>query len=382
MAAERIGATLAATAAIAVGAGTETSNVYANDSVSDQNRITMNEAGRTDMSGNPDAQLLMSRMAVMEGAGSVPTPTTTTTFKFRTETSFAGAQDEDIANVGANVLVNVKPKPMPRKWVQKQKAAGNCHMVGKGTDTPVVYTQGYFLEGGANRKKEGYGVDTRKSLVCNGIRVACGNKVYEVQPPRKKVIANPQFVRNWNTKAEATVSSKAIAYCLTSDGQAGAYAEATGYAKGKVSLRGAIKSKGHNTLNIAESAKLDARTTAVAKVFCSSSSLVILVEGKQPEIIPPKDSTQGPGAGTPGNTSTGSTVGGPGAGGQPGNEVASVPCYDPANTTGGDQIATTSGRTMYVWNENQRDQLRYCLVKAEEAAGTSTTTTSTQTTVA
>lgn len=83
--------------------------------------------------------------------------------------------------------------------------------------------------------------------------------------------------------------------------------------------------------------------------------------------VKPKDGTVGPGAGTPGNTNTGSTVGGTGAGGQPGNLVASVPCYDSNRLNVGDGKTTTEGEIMYVWNKDQVDINQECMVIAEPA---------------
>lgn len=70
---------------------------------------------------------------------------------------------------------------------------------------------------------------------------------------------------------------------------------------------------------------------------------------------PPKDGTQGPGEGTPGQP------GGPGAGGQPGNTGEGAPCYDDASTTNGDLNPATSGDIMY----GTPDQFGYCVGPAQ-----------------
>jgi hypothetical protein len=74
-----------------------------------------------------------------------------------------------------------------------------------------------------------------------------------------------------------------------------------------------------------------------------------------PVCVTPKDGTQGPGTGTPGQP------GGPGAGGQPGNPGGSgETCIDTADTTNGDMNATTQGDVMY----GIHDQFGYCVGSA------------------
>jgi hypothetical protein len=81
-------------------------------------------------------------------------------------------------------------------------------------------------------------------------------------------------------------------------------------------------------------------------------------------VVKPKDGSVGPGAGTDGNTNTGSTVGGSGAGGEAGGDKYPVPCVDTDNTTSGDLLASTEGETMWVASEADRDQFDICQVKA------------------
>jgi hypothetical protein len=73
-------------------------------------------------------------------------------------------------------------------------------------------------------------------------------------------------------------------------------------------------------------------------------------EETQPaEVCHPKDGTQGPGAGTPGQP------GGPGAGGQPNPSQNSIACYDIATSTDGDMNPDTEGAPMWGTAKDQND---------------------------
>jgi len=95
-------------------------------------------------------------------------------------------------------------------------------------------------------------------------------------------------------------------------------------------------------------------TPTTPPAVCAPGTNLENVNGTE-ECVIPKDGTQGPGTGTPGQP------GGPGAGGQPGNPGGSgETCIDPADTTDGDMNATTQGDIMY----GIHDQFGYCVGSA------------------
>ena len=82
-------------------------------------------------------------------------------------------------------------------------------------------------------------------------------------------------------------------------------------------------------------------------------------EDTQPAVnCAPKDGTQGPGTGTPGQP------GGPGAGGEPSPSPNTVACYDPNTITDGDMNPNTEGATMWGTAADQND---YCIGPADPA---------------
>jgi hypothetical protein len=294
-----------------------------------------------------------------------------TTMEFRVAGSkFSGEQ-----SIKAEVLANYRV--VSKAKIRKLEEQGKCQTFdGKKTE---IYTEGLSGNG------RNWGHDTRTSTFCknertvvkNGkrhkivewVRAKCGNRAkINVRP--KKVVEHPKWV-NSLSKATLTVKAKERLVkgveCKTANTRAFAIVDVSAEATASSKVKTAFK-KGKGKFNkMVASAK--SRAAAAVKIKFNGQMEVVCAEVSQSETTPPppppptKDGTQGPGEGTEGQP------GGPGAGGEAGNTEKAVPCYDPDNTTAGDQIATTSGEIMYVAQESEKDQFGYCLVPAESRQG-------------
>jgi hypothetical protein len=301
----------------------------------------------------------------------------------------------------ATVIANYRT--ISKAKIKKLEKQGKCEVIdGKKVN---VWTQGHTETG------RPYGIDTRKSLMCKNVtvdkhgdkhttwyRAACGNKTVFHQP--KKVVQYPIWVNSLNS-AHITVKAKsnatAQAECKTENTSAMGFGHGEGSASATATVRAALKAKSKKLKEMISSGKVKAEAEAKSTATAKAAAICIEQSGNTPppatppkdvcpniagnqETVPPnyfvdqngncvqsKDGTQGPGAGTPGNTDTGSTVGGPGAGGQPGNTTESYQCYDSPDSQNGDLNPNTEGGIMYVDSASKVDQMNYCVGPAKPA---------------
>ena len=201
-------------------------------------------------------------------------------------------QEADVATGKVTFLSNIRSKPMPKSWVNRQKKAGNCEMVGAGTDHPLVYTQGHNVN-----NMSLYGADSRRSLVCNGIRVACGNKVRFIKPPNTvpgEVIWVRSFA-NAMVKIQASAEAKASANCHTLDNAASAmaYGEGSASSKEEVRLKLFAKTKGAALVRLSGqmTASANAKAAANAEAQCSENTSSATTETTTETVPPPPTTT-------------------------------------------------------------------------------------------
>lgn len=228
-----------------------------------------------------------------------------------------------------------------------------------------IHTEGHATSGNA------FGKDERKSLFCrtnedfNGdgkadwIRARCGNAAIIGVTPENAIEQvlwlGGKGVFGVHAKSEAT----AQAQCSTEDGHASAsaYGHARAGAHGRVRLHGGVKQRvkqAQGEVDSVISQSLSGKAGAKSKAFAIADAQCSESGGNTPPppSTPPKDGTEGPGAGTPGQP------GGPGAGGDPGSTENSYICRDPADAVNGDGNSQTEGANM---NDNQApDQFGYC----------------------
>lgn len=230
-----------------------------------------------------------------EAAAPLSPPETTVTATIKGETKTSTVNVEDVASGKTSILINYSAKGMSKRQHRRLEAQNRCRTFnGKKV---MIHTKG--LPGGGPGQ---YGRDLRTSRFCkvNGkwVRVRCKNPAFvETPPPPRMTLPTPPiFVKHAKGSVPIVARAEAVAQCVTSDGTASAYAKASGSATGSVSLKNFIYSRGHNTIHVRESATIKARTTAIASVSCST--LVIHIEGKQPEVVT-KDGTKNPPTPTP-----------------------------------------------------------------------------------
>jgi hypothetical protein len=284
----------------------------------------------------------------------------TVTASFKTETSNAHVKVSDVATGKVNILANFKANGIPTKQRKQLERQGKCQVF-DGTKV-VIDTAGHDT----NNMTE-YGRDYRTSEFCKisgrWIRAKCGNAAFIQQTPPVPVVENAIFVKSFgNEKVKLHAESTAVASC-TVDG-ASASASGKGVASAEADLRSFIKTShksnigsGSVAIKTYERATGRASTNAEASANCASTAATVtIVEQPQPPVVvPPKNGTEGPGAGTPGQP------GGPGAGGQPGNTTTGETCRDPADSTDGDMNPSTQGNIM----SGTPDQFGYCVGQAQ-----------------
>jgi len=266
---------------------------------------------------------------------SADTTPTVTSLTETTQVSIAGSSMSEASAASVTVLGN--HRVVSKAKIRKAKKAGDCETVDGNKET--VYTQGH------NEKGYPYGRDHRTSVICNiggnAYRAACGNRV-KLHRPKKAVETPIKWVNAFNkAKASVTVTSEAtaLAICKTENTYAGAYGHGKASAYGEAKISTLLKAKGGGisglTIKTKNGLSLSAQTAAKA------DAKVICVETMHGEVVPPKDGTQGPGTGTPGQP------GGPGSGGTPGSSNTGEVCRDTTQTSNGDGKAETQGDLYY-----------------------------------
>ncbi|MGI9028275.1 MAG: hypothetical protein ACR2FM_05565 [Candidatus Saccharimonadales bacterium] len=216
----------------------------------------------------------------------LPEPSLTITAQFGSSQASA----EDISSSRVTVLSNVKATGTPKGRVKRAERAGDCFNVGKGTKNPKFWNQGYSVD-----KKSKFGLDTRKSRVCEIggklIRVACNNEVRLLKnKPTNSIKGRVLFVRSFNsTKIKVTANAVAVATCTK--GGANAYALGMGSAYGYVNARTLVRGsgKGKTVAEISGSASGEATAKAAAKVSCTDENAKLVITSPvQPEKPPTK----------------------------------------------------------------------------------------------
>lgn len=226
---------------------------------------------------------------------------------------------ESLASGKVVILGNMMVNGLPKKQIRKLEKQGKCKVI-DGSEQDV-WTQG------RQEKGKPYGKDTRTSEFCkvNGewIRVACGNKA-KFQVPRNVVKAPIIWVKNY-AKAKMTLNAKATAkaeaYCKTPFTYAYAYGFGESSASVSASVKASMKAKGKGFRKVTANIYGKVSGEASAK---ASASAVAECHDQGGIVVPPKDGTQGPGVGTPGQP------GGPGAGGEAGDPNNGEVCRNEA----------------------------------------------------
>lgn len=271
------------------------------------------------------------------------------------------ATASDFANGRVTVLSYIRANGLPKKFIDKNRCfwADGGYNSGETINGPVHPTN-------ANQVKWFY--DPRETYVCHvpkslsptGLAKAgnkgpngklvddCGN-FWSSKPPEHVVQGRVELVRN-AAKAKIRVSAQSAIEAVgrDSNGNVCGTAEASASARAFVSLREYVKTRGKTAVKLYGKLFARVRTGASVSVTCGPVEFV-------PPGTVPKDGTQGPGAGTPGQP------GGPGAGGQPGNPSEGAPCYDDSSTVNGDLNPATSGDILY----GTPDQFGNCVGPAQ-----------------
>ncbi|MEK7599712.1 MAG: hypothetical protein AAB462_01615 [Patescibacteria group bacterium] len=239
---------------------------------------------------------------------------------------------ESLASGKVVILGNMMVNGLPKKQIRKLEKEGKCKIVDGSEED--VWTQG------RQEKGKPYGKDTRTSEFCkvNGkwVRVACGNDA-KFTPPKNVVKAPIIWVKNY-AKAKMTLNAKATAkaeaYCKTPFTYAYAYGFGESSASVSASVKASMKAKGKGFRKVTANIYGKVSGEASAK---ASASAVAECHDQGGVVVPPKDGTQGPGTGTPGQ------AGGPGAGGEAGNPTNGAVCRDTTDPTTGDHNSATEG---------------------------------------
>lgn len=199
------------------------------------------------------------------------------------------ASVSDVSSGRVKVLQNISATGTPKHLVRKAEANGDCFNVGKGTEHPTFWNQGYDVSSGRRvEDSKVFGLDNRKSRVCEIggklIRIACNNEV-KFRKPIAAVEVPVVFIQSAaKSKLRVTANAYSSIYCEVN----GAKASATGSASSSASmyLRNIVKTSTKGNVKTATSmyngANLSAYAKVTTQVACDSAEVIIVTQPPTP----------------------------------------------------------------------------------------------------